>query len=314
MEKLRRFGSAASSWWRRATRYDTWNVGVISLDRELTAVDQLRALPPPRWLPERPPLYYLADPFPYAQGGRDWLLVEEYGHPKGVYGRIARVDLESDPPALETVISAPTHISYPFTFESEGIVYCAPEMAAARGLVIYRLDANRTWTPVRHILRDRRLVDPTFVREADRWWLFATDTSGGGSEALHLFSADAVEGEWTAHRRNPVKVDRASARPGGRPFRVAGQLYRPSQDCSRTYGGAVNVMAIDELTPDAFREHVALRLEPDAAWPYPDGVHTLVIDGRHIYIDAKRTSYDNLLGLKVWLQGHTFGGERGERV
>jgi hypothetical protein len=98
-----------------------------------------------------------------------------------------------------------------------------------------------------------------------------------------------------------LKIDRASARPAGRPFTIGTRLYRPSQDCSHTYGGAVNVMAIDELTPDAFREHVALRLDPEPSWPYPDGLHTLVVDGRRIYVDAKRTRQDRLWWLKVWL-------------
>src|SRR5581483_1279473 len=156
---------------------------------------------------------------------------------------------------------------------------------------------------------DRRLIDPTLFRHDGRWWLFATDPSGGGSEALHAFHADAIGGPWTPHRQNPIASDRRSARPAGRPFTIAGQLYRPAQDCSRTYGGAVHVMAIDALTPDRFSEHIALRLEPDPAWPYPDGLHTLVVDGRRVYIDAKRTRYDNLRWLKVW----TVSGWEGRR-
>src|SRR5262249_60187968 len=89
--------------------------------------------------------------------------------------------------------------------------------------------------------------------------------------------------------------------PAGRPFVIDRRLYRPAQDCSRTYGGAIHVMAVDELTPDASREHIALRLEPDPAWPYPDGLHTIVVEGRRVYIDAKRTRQDNLRWLKVWV-------------
>jgi hypothetical protein len=282
-------------------RYDTWNVGIVTLDREVTHLDQLRCLPPPRWLPPQPPLYYVADPFPYRDGDRDWLLVEDYGHPKGVVGRIARVDVDAESPTLEPVIAMPTHISYPYTLECEGRTYCAPEMGASAGCILYRLDRATGWTPAHHILKDRRLIDPTFFRHGGRWWLFATDATGGGSLALHAFHADAIDQPWTPHQQNPIKVDRTSARPAGRPFRIADQLYRPSQDCSRTYGGAVNVMAIDDLTPATFREHVALRLEADPAWPFPDGFHTLVIDGRRIYVDAKRTQSDGWHWLKVWL-------------
>lgn len=301
MWKLRRFGAAASSWWRDATRYDTWNVGIITFDRDLTTLDDLRHLPPPRWLPPQPPLYYVADPFPYRHSGRDWLLVEEYGHPKGVYGRIARVDPDAASPVLEPMIAAPTHLSYPFTFQCGDRVCCAPETSALGGCVIYHLDDGGRWRPAHHILADRRLVDPTIFRHDGRWWLFANDASGGGSRALHAFFASDVAGAWTPHPCNPLTVDRAVSRPAGRPFVLEGQLYRPAQDCSRTYGGAIHVMAIEELTPDMFRERIALRLEPDPAWPYPDGLHTLVVDGRRIYIDAKRTRRDNLWWLKVWI-------------
>jgi hypothetical protein len=98
-----------------------------------------------------------------------------------------------------------------------------------------------------------------------------------------------------------VKRDAASARPAGRPFTVGTRLYRPAQDCSATYGGAVHVMEIEALTPTDFRESIALRLEPDPRWPYPDGLHHLVVDARRVYFDAKRSHVDWLLWLKAWL-------------
>ena len=36
-----------------------------------------------------------------------------------------------------------------------------------------------------------------------------------------------------------VKTDVRSARPAGTPFVYQGELYRPAQDCSRTYGGSI---------------------------------------------------------------------------
>ncbi len=39
-----------------------------------------------------------------------------------------------------------------------------------------------------------------------------------------------------------------------------GALYRPAQDCSVTYGGAVVINRIDRLTPEEFSE------QPVSAW------------------------------------------------
>lgn len=285
--KLRPFRALVPSW----ARYDTWNVGIATLDRPLRAIAELVPLKKIRWLPARERQYLFADPFPYRDGGRDWLLVEDYGHPKGVRGRIARIDLDNPAAAATPAIGRARHISYPCTFVDGDTTYCAPEMSQEDGCVLYALTSNGEWTPRHHILRGRRLVDPTVFRHAGRWWLFATEPPPRHTTTLHAFHANKLEGPWDAHAMSPLKVDAASARPGGRPFTIGARLYRPAQDCSATYGGAVHVMEVDTLTPTEFRERIALRVEPDAAWPYPEGLHTLVVDDTHVYFDAKRSDY-----------------------
>ena len=283
----------------RWARYDIWNVGIAELDAPLTDVHQLRHLSSVRWLPPQPPLRYIADPFPYRdRGGRERLLVEDYGHQRGVRGQVAQIDV-ADPSRLAPAIVRDRHISYPYTFTDGRETLCAPEMSAEDGCVLYRLDADGGWTPAIHVLRGVRVVDPTFVRYGDRWWLFATEPPPGHNSNLHAFHAERIDGPWTAHARNPIKQDIASARPAGRPFTIGDRLYRPAQDCSRTYGGAVHVMEIRKLTPTDFSETVAVRLEPDASWPYPDGLHHLVVDGTRVYLDAKRTHVDWLLPWKL---------------
>ena len=272
-------------------RYDTWNVGIAALDHPLRDVRELLPLRNIRWLAPQPPSYFLADPFPYRYDGRDWLLVEEYGHPKGVHGRISRVDLRDEHAPVVPAIARARHISYPYTFCDGPHVYCAPEMSQEDGCVLYLLHADGHWEPRHHVLRGRRVVDPTIFRHGDRWWLFATEPPPLHNRVLHAFYADSVEGPWTAHARNPLKRDLTAARPAGRPFVVGDRLFRPAQDCSETYGGAVNVMEIGALSPDEFSESAVLRLEPDPAWPYPHGLHHLVVDGTRVYFDAKRTRY-----------------------
>jgi hypothetical protein len=281
--------------------YDTWNIGIATLDHPLRNIRELQPLRHVRWLPPRPPLYFLADPFPYRQSGRDWLLVEEYGHPKGVRGRISRIDPDSAASA-ETphpVIARGRHISYPYTFTDGGDIYCAPEMSQEDGCVLYRLADDGQWLQQHHVLKGTRLVDPTIFRFANRWWLFGAEPPPLHTRTLHAYFADAIEGPWTPHPLNPLKRDVASSRPAGRPFTIGDRLYRPAQDCHETYGGAVHVMEILTLTPEDFREAVALRLEPDPAWPYPDGLHHLVVDGTRVYFDAKRRRTDFLLPLKT---------------
>jgi hypothetical protein len=281
--------------------YDTWNVGIATLDRPLADVRELAPLKHVRWLPPRPPLNLLADPFPYRHHGRDWLLVEEYGHPRGVRGRISRVDPDDTAAAatLQPAIVRERHISYPCTFNDGSDVYCAPEMSQEDGCVLYRLGDDGQWVPRHHVLRGARIVDPTIFRFGDRWWLFCAEPPPHHTSTLRAYFADALAGPWTAHPLNPLKRDVASSRPAGRPFAIGDRLYRPAQDCHDTYGGAVQIMEVLTLTPTGFRETVALRLEPDPTWPYPDGLHHLVVDGTRVYFDAKRRRTDFLLPFKT---------------
>ena len=286
-------------------RYDIWNVGIATLDRPLERVSDLLPLPQVRWLPPQPPLQFIADPFPYRDGNRDWLLVEQYGHARGMRGRIARIDLEraSSAAPITPAIVRDRHVSYPCTIADGGRIYCAPEMSQEDGCVLYALGSGGQWTPAHHILRGMRIVDPTIVRIDGRWWLLATEPPPRHNHVLNAFYADALEGPWHAHAANPVKRDLASARPAGRPFVLDGRWYRPAQDCTETYGGAVHLMEVLALTPTEFRERIALRLEPDPAWPYPDGLHHVVVDGTRVYIDAKRMYVDWLLWMKTRRHG-----------
>jgi hypothetical protein len=281
-------------------RYDIWNVGIATLDRPLEDVADLVPLRRVRWLPPQPPLHFVADPFPYRHRDRDWLLVEQYGHPRGVRGRIARLDPSATTSsALTPAIVRDRHVSYPCTFADGERSYCAPEMSQDDGCVLYALGDGGEWSPRHHVLRGRRIVDPTVFRFEGRWWLLGTEPPPLHNSVLNAFYADALEGPWTAHAANPVKRDAASARPAGRPFALRGRLYRPAQDCTGTYGGAVHVMEVLALTPTEFRERLTLRVGPDPAWPYPDGLHHLVVDGTRVYFDAKRTCVDWMLWMKT---------------
>ena len=104
--------------------------------------------------------------------------------------------------------------------------------------------------------------------------------------------ADRLEGPWILHPANPIKMDVRSSRNGGSIFRVADQLIRPAQDCSRTYGGALILNRILECTPERYREEPIARLLPDELGPFPAGVHTLSCDGKTIWIDGKKFVFD----------------------
>src|SRR5262249_15349697 len=103
------------------------------------------------------------------------------------------------------------------------------------------------------------------------------------------WSAPDLLGPWTAHRRNPVLVDVATARPAGHVIRRDGKLIRPFQDCRNGYGTALGLAEITRLDDDAFEQRVETLLHPGPLWPRRR-LHTLNRAGRLECIDGSAWS------------------------
>jgi hypothetical protein len=89
-----------------------------------------------------------------------------------------------------------------------------------------------------------------------------------------------------------VKEDIRSSRPAGTPFFHEGELIRPAQDCSKTYGGRIVLNRVTRLTPTKFEEQQVAVVDPLTDSPYPNGIHTLSAVGNFTMLDAKRLVFD----------------------
>jgi hypothetical protein len=143
--------------------------------------------------------------------------------------------------------------------------------------------------------------DATLSEHDGRWWMFATVRDGGGSysDALHLWSAPALLGPWVPHRRNPVLVDLATARPAGRVVRRGDMLVRPFQDCRKGYGTALGLAEIIRLDDDHFEQRVETILRPGPLWP-GHRLHTLNRAGVLECIDGSASRRKSLLDAVDW--------------
>jgi hypothetical protein len=186
------------------------------------------------------------------------------------------------------VLADGAHHSYPCTLRDGPVTYCVPESTNRGATHIFRLEPDGRLTPVVAPAPNRRLADPTLFRHGELYWLACTDLDIGAHDNLCLLWAHAVTGPWTAHARWPVKIDIRGARPAGSPFLLDDVLYRPAQDCAATYGAAVALHRVEQLSPDAFAETLLRVLWPDRSGPFPHGLHTLVHDGERFWVDGKR--------------------------
>ena len=244
----------------------------------------------------RPPAdRFYADPCAIAVGGRVFVVFEDfrYADQKAV---VSYLELsESGPGQVETVLTRPYHLSYPFLFEWNGDVFMAPETGANRTVELYRAtNFPAGWELYRVLLEDVEAVDPTFLHYDDRWWLFVNIKNEGGQahDELHLFYADALDSVWTPHPNNPIVSDVRKARPAGRILKVEGSLIRPAQDCTVTYGRAISFQRITLLSTLEYREELISRIEPPLE-PGNIGVHTYTACEGFEIVDAKREVWRN---------------------
>ncbi len=267
---------------------EQWAIGVIAkpVEHVLESFDAGAI----RWLPV-PDGGFLADPFgTVAPDGTLTVLAEALSFRENV-GRIVAFEIAPDGAVTvpRDVMRATVHASYPQIVEHGGQIYCLPEIGRLGCVQLHRAIAYPDrWVPDRVLLEDFAGADATVFTHDGRWWMLAANQRDQGETKLFAFHAPDLFGPWTAHAENPVKCDLRSSRPAGTPFTSGGALYRPAQDCSATYGGAIVINRIATLTPAAFREASVARLAPAPDSPYPDGLHTLVGVGNITLVDGKR--------------------------
>ena len=287
-------------WWRLACnwvgyklsnqRIDEWNAGFVNAPQ--SAFLDPDFVPQFEWTRYREPNQMVADPFLMPAGNTHRILVEEFNWAteKGRISEIRRSNGASGDFTLVTpVIDEGIHMSYPYAFQHEGVTYAIPETGVTRNILLYRLDEQTgRWTRQATLLDNIDAVDATVFEKDGDWWLMHSGSEGLAQWSLYLWRAPSLLGPWQPHPANPVKTDVSSSRPGGNLFWHEGKLYRPAQDGRLSYGGALAINRVDDLTLQRFSETVVRRVMPDAGGPYPDGLHTLSGAGQVCVVDAKK--------------------------
>lgn len=269
-------------------RREQWNLGIV--DRPIHTFCESQSTADARWLPAPDRDRYLADPFGVSFEDAIAVVAEEYDY-RLQRGRISALLMQPGRlhNQVRTAIELPQHMSYPYLVSHEGDLYCAPEVCESREISLYKAQSfPYSWRKTTAIVDDFAGVDPTLFSYKGQWWLFCTDQETGPNEKLYAWHSSNLFGPWVPHSGNPLKTDIRSSRPAGTPFIHEGQLYRPAQDCSVTYGGCVAINHVLRLSPNEFAEETVAVVRPDKAGPFGHGLHTLSAVGNLTLIDGKR--------------------------
>jgi len=270
---------------------DCWNVGIVEepIHCFLRPNESRRVT----WFPNRGRRYYFADPMGVIVEHKRLVLCETYDY-ESQLGSISALGIDDKGwiPSVDLAIAPAVHASYPYLFLYDGDVYCVPETSQAGEASLFKMTKfPNGFQTVKPFLEGVACIDPTIFQYDTYWWLFCTDVNDGEHSKLLVWYAKDILGDFMPHPLNPVKIDVRSARPAGTPFVHEGRLFRPSQDCSRTYGGAVTINEVLQLSPTRFREQPVATVEPIPGSGYSHGLHTLSSVGDVTLIDSKRRRF-----------------------
>jgi hypothetical protein len=274
-----------------------WNIGIIekSIDNIMEG-DSYKI----RWMKHRYRDRFFADPFLYKVDEEFYYILAEeliFTHGKGTI-----VLLKIDKKFMKLVerkevISDKYHLSYP-NYEN-GVVVA--ENYKSGGLYKFYLNEK----PVKKELYiDIPLIDPTFVEYSGKKWLFATTKESPEDPNKKLSIFVEKNGCFVPHKKNPVKNDIHTARPGGNFFLYKGDLYRPAQNCEHIYGENIQIMRIIQLDESDFREEQMMTISSHNHDRYNLGLHTFNVEDGFIVVDGFEYSTQIIQKIKNKLSGY----------
>lgn len=273
--------------------HDQWNIGIVH--EPIQVFLRPGAKYEINYLPHPENGKFVADPFGILKNKKLTILYEEFDY-RSYKGIISWIDIDpvkgTSASQARAAIELPVHMSHPYLLEHNGEIYCIPETSHDRKITLYKAqEFPNKWIKAATLINDIAGVDATVFQYDGRWWLTCTDVDMDECLNLLVYHAPYLTGPWIPHTANPVKTDIRSARPAGTPFMYNGHLYRPSQDCSKTYGGRIVLNRVIRLTPTEFKEEPEAFIEPFKESPFHAGVHTVSSAGNFTLLDGKRVAF-----------------------
>lgn len=180
------------------------------------------------------------------------------------------------------ILETDSHLSYPAILRKDGHIYVYPENALGGPLKMYKYDAVNHQLGSPKVILNERVADSTILDADGKFYLIATKYPESQEKAF-LYKSEDYDGPFVPVGDCPVQLSRSCSRPGGNWFFVEGMLFRPSQDCTKNYGGALEIMQVNQLEP--FQEQFLFSIQP-LNFKYNLGIHTINFLDRIAVVDG----------------------------
>jgi hypothetical protein len=212
---------------------------------------------------------FWADPQVIQADGHYYIFVEEYLYKIGkAHISVIEIDKHGNCKDPVCVLEKDYHLSYPLVFQWESKYYMVPESVKNKTIELYECtEFPHRWIFKMNLMENVNAVDTTLFHYQGIWWLFTGMVDSEASlplvELFLFFSKELFTRDWTPHPLNPIEPNVTKARPAGSLFTRNGRIFRPSQNCSKTYGYGLYLNEVLLLSETEYLEKEWISVLPD---------------------------------------------------
>ena len=274
-----------------------WTIGFLQNPIEdLTVGKPLRV----EWMKHSYKDRWFADPFVLdVDDNNIYILAEEYYMPiHRAY--IAKLTIDRNTKELietKPILKLKTHLSYPAIIRRDGNIYIYPESGESGKLILYKYDTKTNSLSEVVELLNENVGDATYTNLFGEDLLFCTLPPLYNDEVLHIYRKNE-DGEYV-HSEKILFEDKI-ARMAGDFFRVGSKIYRPAQDCNKSYGNGLVIQEVSREGEKWLFKDVHRYYSPNKR--YPLGIHTLNQYKGVMVVDAVGYWHPIMAGLLVGLK------------
>lgn len=280
-----------------------WNIGFTE-----TSVEDIVDGKPIRyrWMQHSYKNRWFADPFLLDVTEDEYVVLAEDFEDERGYAVISKLVIDRKTMILKEVkqlLDRGTHLSFPIIIRKDGDIYVHPENSASGELNLYKYDERKDELIFDKTMMREPLTDAVTLDYGEKKWMFATTLPNPNGNELLVYQLE--EEGYT--KKDSVWMEGRKARMGGDFFWCKGKLYRPAQDNSRCYGGAL-ILQEASLKNDEWN-FVDVRTLTSPHAEYTTGLHTfnmykgsIVVDvhgyRKHPWLSALITNCFNLFRIR----------------
>lgn len=201
------------------------------------------------WLPLESLDHFYADPFLLrGTDGNLNIFYEDFSF-DDFYGKISVMEFDKNFNLVskKILLDTKSHLSYPFIYKENDIIYIFPEAGHSGKLSCYKYDPILQSLNFLQDIIDLPILDCTILKHNGKYWLFGTLIGEDSDKKLNIYFSDTLLGTYTSHPGNPVKNSLTGSRPAGNFIEVDGAIYRPSQNSENQYGESITINKINIL-------------------------------------------------------------------